>query len=94
MFAEDLDLALSEIERRINWNDRDKRTCDHPILLHKHWNAENWGIVGEFARDRVVALTNADFARGTLRVLVPCKLVFCESISFIRMRARSAHRDE
>lgn len=82
MFAEDLDLALSEIERRINWNDRDKRTCDHPILLHKHWNAENWGIVGEFARDRVVALTNADFARGTLRVLVPCKLVFCESISF------------
>jgi hypothetical protein len=54
------------------------------ISLHEVWAAGEtpWGIVGEFARDRVVGLTQEDFAKGTIRVLVPCKLVLCESIQF------------
>jgi hypothetical protein len=38
--------------------------------------------VGEFARNRVVALTQEDCDQGALRVLLPCKLIPCESIRF------------
>jgi hypothetical protein len=75
-----LEADLQAIEQRIVAASLGKPMID----LHKTWNKGGvpWGIVGEFARDREVALTAADFAKGTIRVMVPCKLVLCESIAF------------
>ncbi len=81
-----LKTRLDQIEQRIAAHGV-AGTLDEPpemLTLHETWadSETPWGIVGEFARDQVVGLTQEDFARGTIRVLVPCKLVLCESIRF------------
>lgn len=60
------------------------------VRPHEIWNGADpdgeepvWGIIyGERFRNKRVELTCADFAQGTIRVLVPCKLVLCEDIEF------------
>ena len=82
-FEGDLEGRLAALEAEIDSGAHDEGGVVRP---HEIWNtpgaAEPWGIVGEFARNRVVALTQEDFNQGTLRVLVPCKLILCESIRF------------
>jgi len=77
---------LDEVEQRISARGGVGTLNEPPemVTLHEIWDGGDtpWGIVGEFARDQVVGLTQEDFARGTIRVLVPCKLVLCESIRF------------
>lgn len=72
--------TLTEIEQRMAAN-----SAGEPLIdLSDAWanGLAPVGIVGGFARNRVVGLTAADMAHGTLRVLVPCKIVLCESIEF------------
>lgn len=60
------------------------------VRPHEIWNTADqngeqpvWGIIhGEAFRNKRILLTNDDFTQGTIRVLVPCKLVLCEDIQF------------
>lgn len=78
-FERRLEKQLTEFEERI-----DSQVGQKPILPHKEWAKPKGvpGLISEFARGRTVHLTKLDFAHGTVRVLVPCKIVLCESIVF------------
>jgi len=55
------------------------------VKPHDEWSDSGKGpegVIGEWARNKIVLLTNEDFRQGTIRVIVPCKLVLCESIVF------------
>ena len=60
------------------------------VRPHEIWNSADqnaeppvWGIIyGKAFRNKRILLTNDDFAQGTIRVLVPCKLVLHEDIHF------------
>ncbi len=77
-YEKKLEKSLLELEQQFDTNK------SQPIKLQEEWNqkSEIRGVIGNFARDKIVHLTQEDFAQGTLRVLVPCKLVLCESIAF------------
>lgn len=79
-FEQYLSVALGDLEARID----DNSVGEEPLIPHKEWEKENLdsGLLGKDFRDRVVHLSAKDFEHGTLRVLVPCKLVLCESIAF------------
>jgi len=77
-FEQKLEATLFEID--VRFSDESQK----PIDLQKEWSkpGRTVGVVSGFAKGKEVRLTCKDFENGTLRVLVPCKLVLCESIVF------------
>ncbi len=76
-WEENLEAQLMELESNYELADA--------VKPHEEWSDSGKGpegVIGEWARNKIVLLTNKDFSEGTIRVIVPCKLVLCESIYF------------
>lgn len=72
-----LETQLLEFENSIGSND-----VIHP---ENEWGQESapiHGVINGNWANKTIFLTNKSFEKGSIRVLVPCKLVLCESIQF------------